>query len=403
MVGDLNVIGNLISKGVNILNDTVRTTQSSVILASSKHGTVVLVYSTDGGITWTPTQNHPFTTNIISFGNNGTYLLAGSSGYGETGAVMAYSTNGIAWVPVTAGLPAVGASVKFIYWENNTWVASISSEIYTSSDGLNWTKSTVGLQPSHPQCIAYGQGKFIVGGLSNTLYVSQDGKTWATSTNMASVHSGSAINSIGFNGSIWVAGTGLGSNYTVFYSSDGITWSPSTSGTSAIGTTDQYGPYVYSISSNGSVWLMGGYTATGMVYSTDGINWSTIPGLTSFGIDTIQSITYNGSLFIATVSKTNHFAPYTNSKVLTSPDGLNWTANSSAATYLTDSNGQFYLSPGSYNSKVTLLNNNLLDLASVPYTPATAANWASPAPTNLASAVNRLAAAVAGLLTTAIP
>jgi hypothetical protein len=151
--------------------------------------------------------------------------------------------------------------------------------------------------------------------------------------------------------------------------------------------------------SNGKVWVMGGYANQGVIYSANGVDW--LPSV-NFNSNTGYTITYNGSVFIASSYQTNPFNASTNQRILTSSDGLNWTVSSSGGT-LFASSMNVTLSPGQYTSQLSVLNNNLLQLASIPYTPNDATSWDTPAPTTLAAAIDRLAAALSNSIGFAIP
>jgi hypothetical protein len=146
-----------------------------------------------------------------------------------------------------------------------------------------------------------------------------------------------------WNGSRWVAGANTSTN-NLIYSSDGITWTASTNGNTVISSG------VYTIAWNGAVWIAGGSNNpvdTGI--STDGIYWRTNTSITSL-------FPISGNLIFASRSVLPNAG--------TTP---------------------------------------FINTAAISYIPATSGNWVSPAPITLKAAIDRIAAAVSTLRTSAIP
>jgi hypothetical protein len=161
---------------------------------------------------------------------------------------------------------------------------------------------------------------FVGGGsaTTNLLGYSYDGINWSASTNGNSVSFG-AVYDVGYNGSIWVAGTNAaGSNVAIGYSYDGITWSGNTNAKSIfVGNPN-------CVAWNGSRWVAGASTGSGgalVGYSTNGITWSaaTTTGITN---QYVYDIASNGSLFIGAclISLNNR------ESLITSTDGITWSA-----------------------------------------------------------------------------
>jgi hypothetical protein len=183
---------------------------------------------------------------------------------------------------------------------------------------------------------------------------------------------------------------------------NGINWVASPSSQTVIPTyqinpTQGHVAFPTSFCWNGTVWVTSIQRGT-IFYSYDGITWA---ACTTPGNYPVQSITFTGTKFIALLGNyagaTNKYAYNDNasaaSSQMESVDGITWTLKSGI--------------PGSINvyyvtSQTALPFINPVN-AVTPYIPAVPANWASPAPSSFTDAINRLAAAVAGLLTTAIP
>lgn len=98
-----------------------------------------------------------------------------------------------------------------------------------------------------------------------------DGLSWSSATTGVGKTTGNS--SVGYNGSLWVAGSNNGSGSPLSWSNDGQNWVSSLSGSNYLG--DAKG-----IAWNGSLWVAVGnanfntYPYTSSVYSIDGKNWS---------------------------------------------------------------------------------------------------------------------------------
>ena len=241
------------------------------IMVAGGQGTNTLASSWDGGLTWAPRGNAIFTTGCYCVAWNGLIWVAGGQGTNN----FATSTDGVNWTG--RGTTIITTAVYGVVWAHSLslWVAvgSGTNTIATSFNGVNWTARNP-----------------VTNGLFATGFA----------------------NAIAWNGSLFVA-TGVGS-YNIAISRDGITWSYATSINPANSTS---APQSAGIAWNGNVWVLG-TSGSAVIYSSpDGMNWAT--RFNTPGGNGISSITWNGSLFLAT--------PYRRSdgQYFTSPDGINWT------------------------------------------------------------------------------
>jgi len=302
---------------------------------------ITLGYSYDG-ITWTISPSASiFTTTVSSIAYNGNMWLAGST-YQDTNTLLARSTDGINWQNSMTGLPAVGTGVKSIAWGNSRWlVITNDGNIYSSLNGINWTSTNFLETYGSATSIAYGNNIFIIGRSNSTqLYVTSDGITYTTPTNLTSILTGqySGVNTLAYNGKIWLGGTYYTSNYPIVYSNDGITWYGSTSSQTIIGSVP-YGPSVTDFCWNGSIWLCGSYSQNGIAYSSDGINWQPAGNSNVYIYNVCSSVTYNGIYFIANGFNAQPFQPNTDYHTIYSIDGLSWSILTSAETlFITEGN-----------------------------------------------------------------
>jgi hypothetical protein len=385
----------------------------------------MLYYSPDGS-SWQAVSS-PLTGGCSAVAWNGKMWLAGIFNVATTGShVICRSYDGITWLPSANTFPylstdvGAGNTVYSIVWDyfNGIWITLISSSIWISSDGITWTiRSTnngitnITIGPS-----AEGAGTMLVGasyyssaGQYTALRYSLDqGLTWTVCPTQPS--RGTATNGIttlSTNGKVWVCSLTYidnnGGGYDqVWYSMDGINWVASPSSqtmipTNAINPTQGDTRFVTSFCWNGTVWVCS-IQRGAMFYSYDGITWTICITPAYYSV---QSITFNGTKFIALFGNyagaTHQYANSDSappaSSQMESLDGITWTLKSG----ISGSINVYYATSQTALPFINPVN------AVVPYIPATPANWASPVPTSFSEAINRLAAAVAGLLTTAIP
>jgi hypothetical protein len=184
------------------------------------------------------------------------------------------------------------------------------------------------------------------------------------------------INHIEWNGSVWLIG-GIGTNVIV-YSSNGIDWTASTPITSTVPIQCN------TIGWNGSVWVAGFQGVSDNIisfvigYSYDGITWIESTSANSIFTFGCARITWNGSLWIAGGGETNRIAY--------SYDGISWIPSSS---------GNILFS----GFGLSLASRRVLPYVGtgLKYIPAVPSNWTSPAPTTIANALDRIAAALAAM------
>jgi len=190
-----------------------------------------VIYSTDG-ITWTATDAYAL-GNTLGLPNdigkrNGVYAIAyGGGNFVAIGKNnIAYSTDGITWINKTTSSLGLGSiSISAIAYGSGVFVAvgGVTTKktdiVYSSDGGITWTAVTDTTAFDYPynggtsnaiiNAIAYGNGKFVVGGAKGKLATSPDGITWtALPDNTFGIPDDSSIGSIAYgNGKFVVAGT----------------------------------------------------------------------------------------------------------------------------------------------------------------------------------------------------
>ncbi len=186
---------------------------------------------------------------------------------------------------------------------NNTYViASSGGEIWSSPDGVDWTKRYAG--PNGLYGLAFAAGQFTAVGSSGTILTSTDGLTWT----LRVLLSNTGLLGIAHGGTRWVAVT---TGASVATSTDGVTWSFSTStgGGSANGVAFGAGLFV-SVSALGVIRT-----------SPDGVTWTARTA--NAGTNTLNDVFFLNNQFLAVGNS---------GTLVTSPDGLTWTARTSSST-----------------------------------------------------------------------
>jgi hypothetical protein len=221
-----------------------------------------ILYTVDNGALWGDVlesiEYDLFDTDLYSIAYNGsTYLLVGQKGGIST---IWSSADGITWSILST--PAIDTVLNITY--NGTyWVicGSGGSKVQYSVDGISWSSASGFSGGSQFSQINYNGHTMIISdpySTTNNLYYSEDkGITWVAVTIGSAV-----INSLSWNGTVFVASTSAPSIYT---SRDGITW------------TLRYTPaeIITSIFWNGRVFKGAGTTYA--YESTDGYTWSQTP------------------------------------------------------------------------------------------------------------------------------
>uniref|UniRef100_A0A6C0K443 Major capsid protein N-terminal domain-containing protein n=1 Tax=viral metagenome TaxID=1070528 RepID=A0A6C0K443_9ZZZZ len=307
---------------------------------------------------------------------NRTYILGSAAGLRQS---TLFSPNGLDWTlsRFSGNMYGYGEGISWngSIWvlvgsfTNSSWGSIIIGPITTSTDGITWTNPIVpdipvtqavqdiydsdaaksyGLEYIYNLYSIAWNGRIFVAvgyiqiGIVGTyirytigcVVTSSDGITWTVQTipvlNNDTTYSTQSISGtyVAWNGQIWVVvgnfGTYPGS---ITSSSDGISWTnpvhPGHTIVSGAGTA---------VAWSGSIWVAIGYWSDvdGHIYyittSTDGITWTTAidPGSGNIMKDSVDSITWNGTMFIITGSG----GPVEPGIIITSLDGLTWSVSS---------------------------------------------------------------------------
>jgi hypothetical protein len=240
----------------------------------------MVAYSTNFGTWWTAagTVAGFLTMYDIAYGG-GRWVAAGNPSGGSTTSIVYSDDGGVTWTGVSQTLfraPAAGSGQGngIAYDGVGRWVAvgaAGPNTVAYSNDGATWTGLGTTVLPNGGQCAGYDKvsARWIVGGNQPTpmAYSDDGGVTWTSvSFPLINCH-GIAHDGIG----LWVATSS--STGTIAYSADGITWT--TVVVSAGGTAG--------VATNGS----GRWVAVGGVkaFSDDGAQtWTPVPTMFGGGI-----------------------------------------------------------------------------------------------------------------------
>jgi len=157
--------------------------------------------------------------------------------------------------------------------------------------------------------VTYGEGLFVAvassGGTSDRVMTSPDGFTWTPRTSAA----GNAWRSVAYGNGRFVAVANSGVGNRVMYSDNGTDWTAGVSPADNNWFAVAYGNGLFvAVAENGTNQVM---------TSPDGITWN----LQTSPVGGWKGVTYGDGLWVA-VSRTGTVG----NRVMTSPDGINWTA-----------------------------------------------------------------------------
>ena len=345
---------------VGVVEDCLSSEFNSLYISENPYTLRDITYSEDKGIFVAVGENKKIFTS-----SNGTEwvertISAGSEIYRKViyidgkfyicgGSSLLASTDGISWEILTTAYGFNGLA----YSEDlNSFVAigGNQGQILTSSDCINWTQQTSGVN-QYFRDIVYAGNIFVVVGNGGTILTSTDGVNWTQQTSGINV----SMNSIEYFKNIFVV---VGNDGTILTSIDSMNWQSQSvdiqNTLNGLAYAKGFGLFfacgnsgVILKSSNATDWSvqkknlagsgsgslqgiayseeLGLYVAVGnqetILTSTDGINW-TIKNYVETARN-LQDIVYANNMFIAVG---------TEGLVLTSTDGINWTERTASTT-----------------------------------------------------------------------
>ncbi|MFK5880013.1 MAG: hypothetical protein QM478_11045 [Flavobacteriaceae bacterium] len=236
------------------------------------------VWSSSDGISWTEeTANAEFSARnlhqSVSF-NNKLWVIGGNDDDDRKNDVWS-SSDGISWTEQTANAGfSARAAHQVVSFNNKLWVIggkvngvsnNFQKDVWSSSDGINWTQETANAsfsaRYSH-QAVSFNNKLWVIGGYDgsnkNDVWSSVDGINWTQETTNAGFSARVVHQAVSFNNQLWVIGGSdgsFGSNKNDVWSSvDGISWTEQTN--SAAFSARSFHQVV---SFNNQLWVIGGY------------------------------------------------------------------------------------------------------------------------------------------------
>lgn len=231
-------------------------------------GSSRILRSTDG-INWelaSCPSNFSYIT--LAYGN-GMWVAGSNSKSGSYGTYYSLD-NCSTWIKGTWTTSIIGS----IVFNNGVWIASDSSGILRSTDGISWTRV---YQGGKFTSIVFYNGVWNAGGsysyTTSHIYSIDNGLTWELVTKDSS----SNTTNIYYSDGLWVLGT---ESKGIYYSIDGINW-----------TVSNISNGSYRVFKAGGTWIAGSVSYQGSIYySLDGKNWT----LSNLVYDKASSTPLNG-------------------------------------------------------------------------------------------------------------
>ena len=254
----------------------------------------------------TTSLNVPDYTSSIAC-NDSTAILCVSVGLASGGNAYSTfsSTNGKDWyagkvggVTIVGGMPKRAKYMKsfdlwFVGFQGGT-TNEVSSGLYYSADGVNWTKCLDGyivIDIDRQLAENDGVAVFVVTPDSKTIYYSSDGMSWTQATiNGASVLGVSTLVKVIYGNGIFIACSygGNSSGCGLWYSYDAVTWNRIASG-SPIYTAD-----IYDIIYANGTYLITSRFVNKVYWSNNGIDWNEVNSTKPFDLYISElAVSYN--------------------------------------------------------------------------------------------------------------
>lgn len=250
-------------------------------------------YQTEGGVSFTGVAYSPTLDMSVICASTG-FLLRSTNNTTWTQCVYTPSTEargGTSGSNLSGQLPENIAGIEWIDGLNLFVVYGTPGLIVTSSDGVTWTRRSIGTD-GIVASVAYNSslGLLVAAG-TGFIVTSPDAVTWTIEQNYATSILPSSIASLGTNGFVAIGASGVR-----LYSADGHTWRAQVG---MFGNVTTSGPLV-ELSDLGGCLInpTGGNPGANIVYSTDGFTWATTP--LDIGIFAITDMVYNSSLDLFT-------------------------------------------------------------------------------------------------------
>jgi hypothetical protein len=202
------------------------------------------VWTTKDGLNWT---RRTFSSDFSS-------IVYGGGAFVAVGGMNGRSTNGFQWLVGTQAL-----SLQSVTFGKGLYVAVDHQQIFTSTNGLNWSLQTPAVLQSYSKII-FGNDTFMaLGGAGAGIQTSPDGTNWSLALPPINY-----LFSAAYGNGRFVA---VGSDGLVLVSTNASIWSTNNAGT---------GAWLHNVSFANGLFIAGSQSGTNYI-STDGSSWSAHP------------------------------------------------------------------------------------------------------------------------------
>jgi uncharacterized delta-60 repeat protein len=282
------------------------------VVVSNQTIPVVILRSTDNGVTWTNqvTSLTPPGVNLNGLVSDGDSLIA----LGTAGTILR-TTNGTDWSAVPSGITF--STNEGVFAGNRYLTVGSSGRVRQSTDGgLTWSDVAT-VSSSNLRSIAVLNNVYVATGDAGVIVTSADGNSWAPA------NSGTAarLNGATFGEGLYVA---VGEAGTIVTSSNAVDWTPTTSPVSAALLDVAYGAGLF---------VAAGVDGA-LLTSEDGLAWV---DRSMNAIEDYDSLVFTGTHFFLTGGF---------NAVYSSTDGLTWSGRhlgqSNDLTDVLPFNGRLY-------------------------------------------------------------
>jgi hypothetical protein len=265
-------------------------------LTINHYDTIRIYYrDTSGEMKWTvrpgiKSASSPIIVSLI-FGGNLFVAVGGGNFSGDSGRIFT-SPDGVTWTRQMSGTTPPNHGLNAVAWGQNTFVAvGDSGTILTSSDGSTWAAQNSGIYDAINQ-VVYGANKFLACTWFDTVLTSSNGASWTIAQSNLPI----PYSPIAYGNNRFVTE----SIDSIYSSADGVTWT--NTGGVTVGTS-----YPKTIWADSQFVMFGGELLT----SSDGLAWIS-RGVVNGG--SVAGIAWGNGKYVITLSGCN----------LSSLDGLIW-------------------------------------------------------------------------------
>jgi hypothetical protein len=223
------------------------------------------------------------------------------------GTVLLISLMGsFVWAAIPGSWTQVGTLQGFprsLVWNGSIFVAVGTDGIWSSADGIQWTKRQVPVAASWTD-VAWGGGQFVAVGGAGAIVSSTNGITWTRNTSNTQVD----LFAVAWGFGRWLAG---GNGEGAVVRGDGVVWTQIDKVYSSGNDT------MWGAASNGLVFVVGLDT---WLYGFDGYTWNPLEFMPSYSEN--HDLIWTGSMFLGVGS---------DGRVFYSTDGSSWSGDWSPA------------------------------------------------------------------------